>query len=281
MTPNTQLRAAREATWSPRLPGAHLSRQELADAVNAWCFENHQPAALDAHYIGRLEQGRIRRPRRAYRAGFRAVLGRTDIELGWGDDTAHGGYPRKGGDEEDDAMERRAFLTAASAALFAAPVIAGEYPIPTPETPLPSRVGAGDVAALRETIAHLRTVSRMHGDDGGLLAPTLARAERLLDVPAAEPVRRSLLAATGDLHNIAGWDAFDVGQDSACRAHLGRCMELCSAGGDVYGASGAAVLAGVQADERGHLADARQLLDLARGKLATLPDDDDPRAYLK
>ncbi|MGH3621876.1 MAG: helix-turn-helix transcriptional regulator [Sciscionella sp.] len=82
---NHELRAAREATPSPHVPGACLSRQELADAVNAWLAVNTtRCGALDEDYIGRLEQGRVRWPGRDYRAGFRAVLGApSDAALGF------------------------------------------------------------------------------------------------------------------------------------------------------------------------------------------------------
>jgi hypothetical protein len=84
MEPNGQLRAAREATPSPHVSGARMSRQELAESVNAWCVAHTQRAgALDEHYIGRLEQGRVRCPGRDYRAAFRAILARSDEELGF------------------------------------------------------------------------------------------------------------------------------------------------------------------------------------------------------
>ncbi len=70
---------------SPRVPGACLSRVELAEAVNDWLYRNTgRCGALDGNYIARLERGAVRRPGRDYRAGFRAVLGATDdAELGF------------------------------------------------------------------------------------------------------------------------------------------------------------------------------------------------------
>ena len=35
---NARLRAARECMPSPRVPGAHMSRADLADAVNVWLW---------------------------------------------------------------------------------------------------------------------------------------------------------------------------------------------------------------------------------------------------
>lgn len=178
-------------------------------------------------------------------------------------------------------MRRRVFLAAASTALFARPDIIGATELGG-NSPVPSRLGATDVAALRDMATQLRAVAHTHGSYGGLLGPVVTGAERLLDVPAADDTHQDLMAVTGELHHMAGWLAFDMGGQEACRAHLGRSMELCSAGGDTYGAAWAVILAGVQADECGHLDDALRLLELARGKLATLPDnDDDPRAILK
>ena len=82
---NVHLRGARESVPSPRVPGACLSRVELAEAVNDWLYRNTgRCGALDGNYIARLERGAVRRPGRDYRAGFRAVLGATDdVELGF------------------------------------------------------------------------------------------------------------------------------------------------------------------------------------------------------
>ena len=72
---NHQLRARREATSSPTRPGMHLSRAELADAVNAHVWETTgKRSGLDAETIGRYERGMIRWPGVAYRTGLRAVL---------------------------------------------------------------------------------------------------------------------------------------------------------------------------------------------------------------
>ena len=85
--PNDVLRRAREGVESPYASGDCLSRQELAELVNAWVFEhtqNHRVIELDANYVGKLEQGAIRWPQDPVRrAGFRAILGvTTDAELG-------------------------------------------------------------------------------------------------------------------------------------------------------------------------------------------------------
>ncbi|MFD9960281.1 XRE family transcriptional regulator [Amycolatopsis sp. NPDC058986] len=84
-TPNTRLRAARERTPSPHHPGECLSRQELADRVNAHLWESRAlRTEIDAGYVGKLERGVIRWPGGHYRAAFRAVLNAdTDAQLGF------------------------------------------------------------------------------------------------------------------------------------------------------------------------------------------------------
>ncbi|MCE6997311.1 tetratricopeptide repeat protein [Saccharothrix sp. S26] len=79
------LRAARERARSREHAGEHLSRQELAELVNAHLWDRHgRRAELDAHYVAKLERGVIRWPNAEYREAFRAVLGvASDVELGF------------------------------------------------------------------------------------------------------------------------------------------------------------------------------------------------------
>ncbi|MFI6162585.1 hypothetical protein ACIA59_21880 [Micromonospora haikouensis] len=62
-----------------------MSRQELAEAVNAYLYEHAgRMVAIAGHYIGNLERGQTRWPSAHYRQALRAVLGRaTDAELGF------------------------------------------------------------------------------------------------------------------------------------------------------------------------------------------------------
>lgn len=64
---NDQLRAARERTASPTHPDDCLTRQELAELVNAYIWDHHDKkiVALNANYLGKLERGHIRWPYRA------------------------------------------------------------------------------------------------------------------------------------------------------------------------------------------------------------------------
>jgi hypothetical protein len=82
--PNDLIRQARLALRSPSGSGRPMSRQELAEAANAWVYEqNGRVCRLDASYIGMLERGETRWPWEHHRAGLRAVLGAaTDAEIG-------------------------------------------------------------------------------------------------------------------------------------------------------------------------------------------------------
>jgi hypothetical protein len=81
---NDLIRRARLRRTSPSGSGRPMSRQELADAVNAYLYDHTtQVFRLDANYIGKLEQGAVRWPNERYRRGIRAVLNAaTDAELG-------------------------------------------------------------------------------------------------------------------------------------------------------------------------------------------------------
>ncbi|MFC0115621.1 hypothetical protein [Kibdelosporangium aridum] len=83
-TPNTRLRELRERTPSQQHPGDGLSRQELAELVNAYLWKVHgQRVEIDAGYIGKLERGVIAWPGALYREALRSILDvTTDVQLG-------------------------------------------------------------------------------------------------------------------------------------------------------------------------------------------------------
>ena len=84
-TGNSLLTAARKRIESPSTPGQHMTRQELAEAVNDHVFRaTGTPGAVDARHVGRWERGVTRWPAARYRAALRAVLNvATDVELGF------------------------------------------------------------------------------------------------------------------------------------------------------------------------------------------------------
>jgi transcriptional regulator with XRE-family HTH domain len=75
-TKNHLLRRARLRQPSPSGSGLAMSRQELAEAVNAHAYAaSGQVVRLNANYVGKLERGVARWPRSHLRAGLCAVLG--------------------------------------------------------------------------------------------------------------------------------------------------------------------------------------------------------------
>lgn len=60
---NNLLQAARERLASPSRSGLPMSRQELADAVNAYLWDKYwQPENLSENDIGKLERGKSAGP---------------------------------------------------------------------------------------------------------------------------------------------------------------------------------------------------------------------------
>jgi transcriptional regulator with XRE-family HTH domain len=82
---NDRLKAARLRMRSLADPGLRMSREELADAVNAYLATNDLPPLyLTSTYVGKLERGTARWPRRNLRRALRAVLGvAADTDLGF------------------------------------------------------------------------------------------------------------------------------------------------------------------------------------------------------
>jgi transcriptional regulator with XRE-family HTH domain len=92
--------------------------------------------------------------------------------LGYGGDASP---PPSPVEEVDEGMKRRALLAVGSVALLGSPVLGDllHIPAPTP-TPLSSRLGAADVAAIRSLTTELRTVTRSYG--GGADVATSVRS---------------------------------------------------------------------------------------------------------
>jgi hypothetical protein len=81
---NVELRRARLRLLSPSGSSRPMSRQELADAVNAHVYQaTGRRKVIDASYIGALERGKYRWPGVHYRHALRVVLGAdSDAQLG-------------------------------------------------------------------------------------------------------------------------------------------------------------------------------------------------------
>lgn len=207
-TANDQLRKARERTESPSHAGEHLSRQELAELVNAFVWEHHgKVVEIDANYIGKLERGVIRRPdSELYREAMRTILGTSsDAALGFGN--------RRRALVKVAGVNRNQFLRTAAlgiGALTLAPVAAfldGAEPPPPP-----SHVGESDIKQIHAASKHF--ASWDHKSGGGLArAAVLAQlrfSAGFLDATYPDKLKRPLHSAVGYLAHTCAFMDFDA-----------------------------------------------------------------------
>src|SRR5205823_2884447 len=111
-------------------------------------------------------------------------------------------------------MLRRHLLALGATAAFGATIKGlGELldlPYQT-SAPLPSRVFAVHVAQVRDLTQRLGAAGKAYGPDPRVSSAAATSATRLLQIPGAEPVKRSLMAAVAELHVHAGWASSDGG----------------------------------------------------------------------
>ncbi|MGQ0776125.1 MAG: XRE family transcriptional regulator, partial [Pseudonocardiales bacterium] len=231
--PNDQLRAAREQVESPSATGACLSRQELAELVNAWVFEHtedHRVVELDASYVAKLERGVIRWPREPERrAGFRAVLGaKTDAELGF-----H--QPRRN-PTILVGVKRQRFIRVGlgvGAAAAAGPTALISL-LPGPPAHVPAVVSMTHVEEVRAAAAEFRSWDARYG--GGVLRPAAAAQLRyyaeLLHAGCSDEVRQELLTAVGSFAEMAGFMAADDLADEDARKMYSFALACAEEAGD-------------------------------------------------
>jgi transcriptional regulator with XRE-family HTH domain len=196
----------------------------------------------------------------------RGVMG-----LAYANDDEGAGTPVE--DEVDEDMRRRALLAAAAMALFGAPVLGEVLALPERPpgpAPLPKRLGEQDVTALAELTRTLEREAQFYGGGVSVISPVATRAERLLTVPAADVVKDHLSVSLADLHNVAGWAAFDSHQDDTARYHFAQAMTFGNSG-DGFQYAKAAYLAGVSMAERGHVNDGIKLMQLGLMRLGEPP----------
>jgi hypothetical protein len=210
-------------------------------------------AALASHHIGQVyrllvgagvsqrriaaltgtSQSQVRdrpRPAGALDMGARADLrragvGRGVMGLSYGPQGAYGETvtDRHPAGEVDEDVRRRAFLQAAAAAVTGSPVLGDALALSEPpqrSTPLPSRLGPGDVTAVRDLTEQMRAVARQYGGQADTLGSIAARSTRLMRIPGADGVKRALGVALAELHTTAGWACYVA--DGALRVRAGR-----------------------------------------------------------
>jgi hypothetical protein len=165
---NQKFRAVRERTASPTRLAECVSRQELAELVNAYVWNRFQvKVELDANYLGKLERGVVGWPSAMYREALRAILG-----------------------VSDDAV--LGFVSHRRSVVRLAPVanqVAKSGPV----------VGGKDEAAL-EVVQRLRRTSL----DPAALDDVRIRVDRLCTAYASEPAGQVRAQAEGWLGHLAG-----------------------------------------------------------------------------
>ncbi|MGH3864983.1 MAG: XRE family transcriptional regulator [Pseudonocardiaceae bacterium] len=218
---NHQFRAARERTASPHHPGLGLTRQELADLVNAWVWNHHTKKVLvTAHYIGRLEIGLIRWPTEVYREAFRAILSAPDdAALGFVNARSRRAAVTLDNVDRQNLLRGGAALTVST--MVQGPLAAlldsldGSEPTPTPK-----RVSARDVE-------HTRAAARVFDSWDGLYGGEAVRdavmgqlrcSAGLLKATCPDELSPELHSALGDLAAVAGF----IAQGAGAREQAGQ-----------------------------------------------------------
>ena len=177
----------------------------------------------------------------------------------------------------DEDMRCRDFLAAASMALWGHPVLGELLELPSrPETPtpLPSRLGAADVDAIRALTDKMRLLARQYGGQAETVSAVANRSMQLASVPAAEPVRRSLGSALAELHTEAGFCCYDSGMREQAEHYFRRALDLGAQAGDGYQVAYALRNAGIAFSEWGHPNDALKLFQMGQVRIPAAAGDD-------
>ena len=285
---NGRLRAARERLPSHRVPGEHVSRAELADAVNAWLWTHTgRRFDLDDHLIGKWERGVVRYPIAPYRAALRAVFGvDTDEALGFvrprasaaGSGAAFAAPEHTWTDAaivtdavsmtEWDLINRRDALrmSAIGGVALLGPLARWVEPLAVGRAS--ARTGAFsvvEVEALETLVATFRGW-RSAGTGIGRTAVVGQLAdvcERLRPAPSGPLTDRGFLVAA-ELAKIAGSMAFDAGAHGIAQRHYVTAARLAKAGDNAsFGAVALAALAR-QSFDLGEADDGLQIVALAQ-----------------
>jgi hypothetical protein len=190
-----------------------LSRQELAELVNAWAWK-HRDKMLEhgANWLGQLERGRIRWPSTVSREALRAILGAsTDAALGFTGDPRSARAAEKLEKVDRQRLIRTGISLGIGALALEGP-LAALLEISEP-TPIPRRIGAPEIEQVRATTMTFRSLDFTYG--GGLARDAvmgqLRWAAGLRNAICPERLRPELFSAIGALANDAACMAWDVG----------------------------------------------------------------------
>jgi transcriptional regulator with XRE-family HTH domain len=175
----------------------------------------------------------------------------------------------------DENMKRRALLATGGVALLGAPVLGEVLELPKPPetpTPLPSRLGASDIAALQELTVQLRTQTRTYGGGADVVTAVANRSRLLMSVPSSDQIKDELGSVLADLHTLAGWCCVDSGLHDQARACFATAMDLAARAGDGVQLASALWHAGIQMRDQGAYNDGLTACQLGLIKLGETPD---------
>ncbi|MGL5866019.1 MAG: helix-turn-helix domain-containing protein [Dermatophilaceae bacterium] len=226
---NDLLRRARERMPSSRLPGCSMSRDELAERINAWLLAaTGETFALDERAVGRWERGRVARPSAPYRSALRAVLKvDDDRDLGFGD--------RSRPDIVDVAA---------------------------------SDAWPPSVGAIRAMAGSVQVADRQFGGGrlyGSVMSYLQYEVAHALFAPRSGA---SVFAAAASLTEIAGWMAHDSGRDVDARTHFDGSYRLALAAGSPALAANMCASMSHLAGQLGMTGDALHLAETGLGRAA-------------
>jgi len=141
------------------------------------------------------------------------------------------------GEEGDDPMFRRQFLGAAAAVAAGGTLDGFQRLLPDPVSSVaavPARVGAIEVAQVREVVTQLRALDRRFGGGAALDAARgfAGWAHGMLSARHTVDVARELRIALTDLQVLIAWSYFDAGRPAAARRHHLQGLALAQEVGD-------------------------------------------------
>jgi hypothetical protein len=246
-----------------------LSPREFAASVRRAAREIGEHVSCDARYIGRVESGEIRCPNYAYERVFRHMFpGASLADLGF---TPRGGSRRAAvlpapRDEENDDVQRRAFLAGGPLAVVTAlswdtPALAQGIPAARPAgaaLPAPAlgpavlpgsgavpdpgalsqpnaRVGLSEVQEVESAVRQIRLLDDVHGADTlfDRAGHTLRSAYQLLNCGTySARVEQRLQASAGELAISVGWLAHDSGRLAEARSLYAEALATARMAGD-------------------------------------------------
>jgi hypothetical protein len=211
--PNTRLRAVRERELQ-------MSRAEFAKKINQVGEAMGENVACGARLIADWEDGTVGCPRAVYQRILTTMTGRTTAALGFRLPTpAQPARPSCGPyGQQEDGVDRRAFLLDGAGALLALPLI---------EKQAPGKIGASEVRAVKTAVTTLYAQDHDHGS-----APLRQAASEALHTAYqwlqsgtyTSRTESKLRSATGGLAVAAGWLSYDSGRAGDAHSLYGEAL---------------------------------------------------------